>query len=267
MEYSKLTDYTLACPILAQAIHSMASESGLLNLIDPDWETKLKEYSIYQRHMEKRVPFSKGKACRNDKAYVKNITIPALSYKIIVLASMTCSRVKPDEPGEPLGDLHFVTRECPPLTRIGEAMQETLAQKLHDGARLFMEYCNPALCSACMTAHQQHHMPCDVHRNWCVMKTRMFDGQKMTNAFKKQLEPILDGIGSFLAICQLQIFSRTIFGEDKYKIGGKIKNIIVFQESAIQPRVEMNFMEEIFLPAAIEYTPEEKDEDSVEHVC
>ncbi|GFT56602.1 uncharacterized protein NPIL_363101, partial [Nephila pilipes] len=110
------------CPILAQAIHSMASESGLLNLIDPDWETKLKEYSIHQRHMEKRVPFSKGKACRNDKAYVKNIAIPALSYKVIVLASMTCSRVKPDEPGEPLGDLHFVTRECPPLTRIGEAM-------------------------------------------------------------------------------------------------------------------------------------------------
>ncbi|GFU12437.1 hypothetical protein TNCV_4244131 [Trichonephila clavipes] len=63
----------------------------------------------------------------------------------------------------------------------------------------------------------------------------MFDGENLTNAFKKQFEPILEGIGTFLAICQ---------------------------ESAIQPGVEMTFMQSVSLPAAIAYNQNGNEEDT-----
>ncbi|GFV82881.1 uncharacterized protein TNCV_1178961 [Trichonephila clavipes] len=262
MEYSQLITNTLAVNVLKKAIHDMASESGMLNLVDPDWRKRLQDYPVHRLHVDKQVSFSKGHACHVDKAYVKNIANPLNSYKIIVLAHMSCDRTKSQDPDGLIGDLNFIVKECTPLTVIGEAMRETMQQKLHDAARLFKETCSPVLCNTCRTAHQRHHIPCDVHRNWCVMTTRMFDGENLTNAFKKQLEPILEGIGSFLAICQVQIYSRTTFGEDKYKIGGKIKNIIIFQESAIQPRMEMTFMQSVSLPAAIEYNQDGNEEDT-----
>ncbi|GFW05472.1 uncharacterized protein TNCV_1699601 [Trichonephila clavipes] len=262
MEYSQLIKKTLAVDVLKKAIHDMATGSGMLNLVDSEWENTLQTYPVHRLHMEKKVSFSKGHACHVDKAYVKNIANPLNSYKVIVVAHMSCDRTKSQHSEGLLGDLNFIAKECPPLTLIGEAMRETAQQKLHDSARLFKETCSPVLCNTCRTLHQKHHIPCDVHRNWCVKTTRMFDGENLTHAFKKQLEPILESIGTFLAICQLQIYSRTTFGEDKYKIGGKIKNIIIFQESAIQPHMEMMFMQSVSLPAAIEYNQEGNEEDT-----
>ncbi|GFQ85489.1 uncharacterized protein TNCT_352571 [Trichonephila clavata] len=260
MEYSQLIHNTLNVPVLKKAIDDMATESGMLNLVNPDWEKKLDDYPVHQMHVEKQVSFSKGHACHVDKAYVKNIANPFNSYKVMVMALMSCDRTKSQDSEGFQGDLNFIVKECPPLTLIGHAMRETSQQKLHDAARLFKETCSPLLCNTCRTAHQKYHMPCDVHRNWCVMTTRVFDGENLTNAFKKQLEPILESIGTFLAICQVQIYSRTTFGEDKYKIGGKIKNIIIFQESAIQPHMEMMFMQNESLPAAIEFNQETNEE-------
>ncbi|GFQ64475.1 uncharacterized protein TNCT_525631 [Trichonephila clavata] len=260
MEYSQLIINTLNVPVLKKAIHGMAAESGMLNLVDPDWEKKLEDYPVDRMHVEKQVSFSKGHACHVDKAYVRNIANPLNSYKIIVVALMSCDRTKSKDSEGLFGDLNFIAKECPPLTLIGQAMRETTQHKMHDAARLFKETCSPVLCNTCRTAHQKHHIPCDIHRNWCVMTTRMFDGENLTNAFKKQLEPILEGIETFLAICQLQIYSRTTFGEDKYKSGGKIKNMIIFQESAIQPPMEMTFIQSVSLPVAIEYNQELNEE-------
>ncbi|GFQ65299.1 uncharacterized protein TNCT_647051 [Trichonephila clavata] len=173
--------------VLKKAIDDMATESGMLNLVDPDWEKKLEDYPVHQMHVEKQVSFSKGHACHVDKAYVKNIANPFNSYKVMVMLSCRVidqiSRFRRIS-----GDLNFIAKECPPLTLIGHAMRETSQQKLHDAARLFKETCSPLLCNTCRTAHQKYHMPCDVHRNWCVMTTRVFDGENLTNAFKKQLE-------------------------------------------------------------------------------
>lgn len=264
MEYPNLIECVLKCPILANAIEEMTLDSGMLNLVHPDWESKLNKYPVHQRHLNKEVAFSKGHVCNNDKAYIKHIAVPRNSYKVIVLASLACTRKKPQEPESPPGDLYFIARECPPLTCIAEAMKESPSHKLHDGANLFMEYCNPILCNICLTEHTKQHVPYDIHQNWCVLKTRKFDGNELTHDFKKSLEPVLERLGSFLAIVQLNIYSRTTFGEDKFKIGGKIKNLLVFQESAIQPRVTMKFSKELTVLPSIEFPNGEdaNDEDT-----
>ncbi|GBN19730.1 hypothetical protein AVEN_261806-1 [Araneus ventricosus] len=267
MEYPNLIQYTLACPVLKKTIHEMAVGSGTLNLVHPDWESRLHEYSVHRRHLKKEVAFSKGRACRQDKAHVRNISIPSNAYKVIVLGKLSCSRSKSQELDGPPGDIHFVARECPPLTRIAEAMKDSPSQKLHDGAILFMEHCDPALCNQCLTAHTQRRVPWDRRRNWCVLKTRKFNGMKLEHDFKTKLVPVLEGLGSFYAIAQLNIFSRTTFGEDTFKIGGKIKDLIVFQESAILPRVEeIVFSERSTIPS-IEFPEEENgDEEELENI-
>ncbi|GBM54943.1 hypothetical protein AVEN_77843-1 [Araneus ventricosus] len=135
-------------------------------------------------------------------------------------------------------------------------MSESPSHKLHDGANLFMEYFNLILCNFCLTEHTNRHVTYDLHQNWCVLKTRKFDSKKLTHDFKKVFEPVLDSIGSFLAIAELNIFSRTTFEDEKFKIGGKIKKLLLFQESAIQPRLNMMFSEELTLPS-IEFPKEE----------
>ncbi|GFS98109.1 uncharacterized protein TNCV_3849851 [Trichonephila clavipes] len=168
----------------------------MLNLVHPDWRKILQDYPVHRLHVDKQVSFSRGHACHVDKAYVKillSLSIPTKS-----LWWLTCRVIGPNLKIR-MDFLEIIAKECPPLTMIGEAMRETVQQKLHDAARLFKETCSPVLCNTFKTAHQRHHIPCDVHRNWCVMTTRKFDGENLTNAFKKQLEPILEGIGTFFS--------------------------------------------------------------------
>ncbi|GFU24888.1 uncharacterized protein TNCV_339661 [Trichonephila clavipes] len=91
----------------------MVSESGMLNLVHPDWRKILQDYPVHRLHVDKQVSFSKGHACHVDKAYVKNIAKPLNSYKIIVVAHMSCNRTKPQDPDGLLGDLNFIAKECP----------------------------------------------------------------------------------------------------------------------------------------------------------
>lgn len=263
MEYPNLIEATLKCPVLANAVEEMAEDSGMLNLVRPDWESRLNEYPVHKRHLKKEVAFSRGRLCNQDKAYVKNIAVPRNSYKVIVLATLACARSKSD-PENP-GDLYFIARECPPLTRIAEAMSESPSHKLHDGANLFMEYCNLKLCNVCLTHHTKFQIPYDLHRNWCILNTRKFDGKELTHDFKKILEPFLERCGSCLAIVQLNIFSRTTFGDDKFKIGGQIKHLLVFQESAIRPRINLKFSEQLPLPS-IEFPKEDAESEQVRDV-
>ncbi|GFW97220.1 uncharacterized protein TNCV_4784341 [Trichonephila clavipes] len=111
----------------------------MLNLVYPDWRKRLQDCPVHRLHVDKQVSFSKGHACHVDKAYVKNIANPLISYKIIVVAHMSCDRNKSQDPDGLIGDLNFIAKECLPLTVIGEAMRETVQQKLHDAARLFKD--------------------------------------------------------------------------------------------------------------------------------
>lgn len=250
MEYSYIVKHTLAVPALAKAIQDLETDSGALNLITPDWENKLNENEAYKLHKENGVLFSKGHTSSNEKTFTRNIIKPCMMHKVILVGCFTYDKTKESE-----GHTSFVARDCYPLQVIGDAMRENPTQKLHDGARLFMDYCDPALCHTCYEAHLSRNVPLDFERNWCVTKLRVFNGKDLKHAFKKPLEASLTKMGSFLAICQITIRSRTTFGDDKYKIGGTIQNMIVFQESAIKPCPNMVFLDPI--TPAIEFPSED----------
>ncbi|KAG8173830.1 hypothetical protein JTE90_016319 [Oedothorax gibbosus] len=260
MEYPNLIRCVLANPVLANSVQEMTNQSGMLNLVDPEWENRLNSYPVHESHRNRKVAFSKGRACSHEGAHVRNVSQPAFSYKVIVLASFTSDRLKSKDLDTPPGDMSFVVRDCPPLTTIGHAMAESNDYTLYDGARLFMNTCNPNLCIHCKTQHKKFNIPCDVYKNWCVTKICLFDGQTLNHTFKKVLEKELEKMGQFWAICQVHIYSRTTFGERKYKVGGIITNLIVFQEISIQPAMDMTLLEHGQVPS-IEF-PTRDDEDS-----
>lgn len=257
MEYDKLIQLTLGVPALAKAAQDMAEDTGVLNLVHPDWENKLKQYDVHQRHLQHKVIYSKGKYCRDNKVYVRNIVKSADIYKVIVLGAMYYDNPKDGKASS------IIARDCLPLREIGLAMQENAQHQLHDGARLFFDICDPSICIVCQEAHKTLNVPIDYERNWCVTKLRVFDGRDMKFTFKKHLEDVMQRI-QFLAICQISIKSRSVFGEDKYKIGGNISNIIVFQPSIIQPRQDMVFM--VRDTPSIEYTEDENKKDDVTEI-
>lgn len=254
MDYNKLVQLTLSNSDLAKAAQDMANVSGAVNLVDNDWENKLKGYDVHQRHLEHKVMYSKGKYCRDNKVYVRNIVKPSDVYKVIVLGAMYYDKPKDGKPSS------IIARDCIPLCEIGKAMQENPQHHLHDGARLFFDICDPSICITCQEAHKAKNVPIDYERNWCVTKLRVYDGLNMKHTFKKHLEDVMQRI-QFLAICQVCIRSRSTFGDDKYKIGGNINSIIVFQQSVVQPRQEMLFM--VRDVPAIEFPEEEGNAEDV----
>ncbi|KAG8172616.1 hypothetical protein JTE90_007709 [Oedothorax gibbosus] len=124
MEYPNLLKCALENPVLMKAVRDMESETGMLNLVDMEWESKLDNYPVHQLHVAKRVVFSKGHACNQEGAFVRNVALPSHSYKIIVLGSFSGDRVKSKDLDGTPGDMSFVTRDCPPLTTIAQAMAE-----------------------------------------------------------------------------------------------------------------------------------------------
>ncbi|KAG8156130.1 hypothetical protein JTE90_016687 [Oedothorax gibbosus] len=264
MDYDKHIEHIQGIPILLHEAETMASHSGSCNLVQKDWEETLENLQVHQNHKARRVQYSKGYSGLNGAYNVRSVASSANTYKLVVLGSFYLDKPKEGDV-HALNDWSFKTRNCPPLQRIGEAMRESDSKTLNDGARLFMESCTPAMCVHCQTYHKKFNMECDLNRNWCVTKLRVFNGDTIKNTFKSQLTHMLDTMGTFMAICQINIYSRTSYGDDKFKVGGLIKNIIIFQESAILPQ-QMSFAtEEGDTLPAIEFA-EQKEEEDIIHV-
>lgn len=231
MEYDALVRNIDSCEILKKAVEKMAIATGALNLVSPDWETNLENYRPHKMHLENKVKYSQGHACCSSKAYIRNVIRAQDKYNVIVTGSFSID-AKNDTPvvateGEE-SDHSFVTRSSEPLTRIAEAMIENPLQNLNDGSRFFVENCNPMLCHKCVDSHRQRNIPIPP-KNWCVLSTRVFDGKRIRNDFKTFLIPNLLKMGSVFAVLHVQIYSRTTFGDNCFKIGGKIKEMIFFQ--------------------------------------
>lgn len=262
MDYSKLIKEVVESPILVDFSSKMVSRSGALNLICEDWEKELEQSSVHQRHVNKQVLFSNEREVRRKSAKLRRIISSNDTYKLVTFGIFSLDQSKSVELEEPTGDWSIVVRECPPLTRIGEVWRESSEYKLHDGARLFVDTCIPSLCVHCNNHFKMSGDKVDLTRNWCVTKLHYFNGKEIYNMSKNRFISDWANMGSFLAIIHVNMMSRTTFGERKYKIGGQIKNIIVFQESAILPLdVQLKFEDENrnedTVIATIEYPPQE----------
>lgn len=260
MEYDALVQNIYSCKLLKKALDEMVNRTRALNLVAPDWKTKLDSHPAHTLHLENRVKYSKGRACSDNKAYVRNVALAQEQYNIIVTGVFAIdANKKNNNDVEEVLDYSFITRKSEPLNCIATAMKETPLQSLHDGARFFVESCEPKFCYRCRDSYNDFKIPIP-ERNWCVLSTRVFDGHQIANEFKSTLIPSLLKVGKTLAIFNTQIYTRTTFGDNVYKIGGKIKEMILFSESAINTREELNFaMKPNTNQPAIEY-PEEVEE-------
>ncbi|GIX96210.1 uncharacterized protein CDAR_70371 [Caerostris darwini] len=270
MDYLALVGNILNCPILKDELTDMVERTRALNLVDPEWQSHLEEYPIYKRHLTKDINFSKGHMCLDDKCCVKNIISPSGYFNVIVAGVFSLHVKQPALEGrQNANEVSFVTRQCQPLTMIGESMSDSPREKLHDGARLFPEVCDPMLCNKCVESHKRIKVPF-CKNNWCVTTTRIFDGNRIKNEFKSRLVFPLSKMGKFLAILHINIQSKTTFGDNVYKIGGRVKEMIIFQESSISQTKELNFDSIPTLDASmfpsIEYPQEETEDDLIEAI-
>lgn len=271
MDYNKYIDHVQDVPILLKEAENLATHSGSSNLVQKDWLTTLENLPVHQNHKLHKVQYSKGYSGSNGAYNVRSVTSNANTYKVVVLGSFYLDKPKDlkkiNEACEAnvSNDWSFKTRNCPPLQHIGQAMRESDGKTLNDGARLFMESCTPAMCFHCQTYHKQFNVEFDFNHNWCVTKLRIFNGKTIYNTFKSQLITMMQNMGTFLAICQVNIYSRTSYGDDKFKVGGVIKNIIVFQESAILPQ-QLHFNKELSLNSPAIQFPNTEEQDGKETI-
>lgn len=240
MNYSGLLHRILQNETLNEAIENISKRTLAFNLVNENWLKLLKESPVHQAHKERTVKYSRGKKVKADNAFIRNVISPKHYYDILIAGLFYASEVEfLNEELVKKKNITFVPHLCDPLVEIGKAMQETPMQNLHDGARLFIDTCNPILCRTCRQSHQKHKVQL-TENNWCVLKTLVFDGETILNAFKTQLASSMIRGGSFGAILHVHICSRTTFNSE-YKIGGKIKEMIIFQEQALYPVKNLNF--------------------------
>lgn len=253
MQYNAFIEQILKCDPLKEVIRSLQDRTGAMNLIVPNWREVLTKSPVYQRHREKSVQYTRGRPMAGSPVTVRTIIAPENQYNVVIAGVWSLSQLENM-------DYSVVCRQCDPLRQIGLSMQEGPHQNLHDGGRFFVNVCDPKYCHHCLAAHERYKMPL-ASKNWCVLSTRTFDGKNLKNEFTKSLQESMKRIGTFMAIFHMRVLSRTTY-EGGYKIGGQIKEMIVFQQSSLMQVEQLNFDEERLLPyvPSIEYPAENKDE-------
>lgn len=253
MDYDILVQQIMNCAPLYEKVKAISKDGLTLNLVSKEWKAILETSELYKRHVEKKVKFTKGHECSDQKAHIRNIMNPRDQFNITVAGKWYLSKIKDET-------LTVVCQQSEPLTLIGKSMLESFDQKLHDGGRYFFSLCNPSYCSWCKEAHKQYNVPFS-KQNTCIYSTFIFDGIDIKNEFALTLQENLLRMGSFMAVFNILIKSRTTFGEDSCKMGGEIHDMIIFQEASIKPKraINLNLSVSSIRPH-IEY-PEENETD------
>ena len=251
MNYLPLVNTILSHKIISEAIEELYSRVESLNLITAEWKETLENSEIYQKHCNGKVKYSKGYLVANEKAYNKKLKNSNDHYNIIVVGEWSLKKSKNNE-------YSVVARMCEPLRLIGLSMRENTDSILHDGGRFFIRECSVSFCDECQTKHAEFKVPL-LSKNWCVKSLRIFNGKSIQHTFTKVLQQNLLKTGSFMGIFRMRIHSRTTYGDNCYKIGGIIEELIVFQHSILLPTI-LN-LEKTNISLSLEYAVEVEEED------
>lgn len=227
MDYSTLVKCIFNNDILSKAVEDLANRTKILNLITSEWKHILENSDVYKTHLNGKAKYSKGHSVAKEKAFNRRLKYKNEMYTIIIAGEWSLTKTKEDE-------YSVISRDCEPLQLIASSMREKTDNILHDGGRFFIRHCNPNLCSDCRSVHKKYEIPL-TSQNWCVKSLRIFDGKHITMTFAHILQQSLPKMGSFMGIFRMQIQSRTTFGDDCYKIGGVIDEMIIFQHSILLP--------------------------------
>lgn len=249
MNYSSLVNNILSKKVLSEALNNLQSRVESLNLITPEWKTVLENSKMYQTHSNGKAKYHKGHLVCNEKAYTRCLKNPNDYYNIIIAGEWTLQKSEDNE-------FSIVSRTCEPLHLIANSMRENLDSNLHDGGRFFIRECNIPFCDDCKKYHEKFKVPF-VNKNWCVKSLRIFNGTTILYSFTHIIQQMLTKMGSFMGIFRMLITSRTTYGDNYYKIGGIIEELIVFQHTVLLP-FDLNLEASNMLPCT-EYLVEEEN--------
>lgn len=259
MNDSEFLTKILENPILKDSVQDLALRTAALNLVTPKWHEILESSNVFKRHTKQDVRFSEGREVRDKKVKIKNIIGTHNHYNVLVAGYWSLNR--PLDVVKEGNTISFVCKLCNPLVAIGESMKEhSQGVTLQDNCKLFAESCNPIMCVDC--AKYREKLSLDQENNWCIRTTRVFNGSTIMNTTKFMIEDAFLNKGQFMGILNVSISSRISFGHGSYKIGGVVKEMLLFKESAIYPRVNINL--DLSLPAgqdvpSITYPAEEQE--------
>lgn len=246
MDYEKLIRRILEIPVLKESIDNMMAQGNyVVNLVRPDWLQVLQNNPTYQDYLSKRIRFS--------RLLVKpHFKLQRVSNKSSIMTFIVAGEWYLTSHDETRATI--LSRNCPILIKIAEAFiadQEPIPSLVESG-RFFPDICNPTICKSCQNAREKcnlKHMSSE--NQWCILKTKFFDGERVKNAFKYQILRDFRG-SSFLGIMLLEVNTRYFFesGQEQfYKISGSCKDMIVFKETCISP--EQNCELDLLVPDSI----------------
>lgn len=240
--YNDLVTKILEKPVLKTAVEGMVHSRAILNLVSLDWEEKVLNSNVYKKHIENVVSYSKNKSS------VKNFEVQLMTsmdyhYHVLVAGCWKFHTLK--NGGIEMDSI--VCNSCQPLLLIGKSMAEHNKQMFVDNSRFFFQSCDANICSAC-----EHVKKLSSQTNiWCVKNTKVFNGERIRYLLRSDLLKAF-GHSRMYGILRLKISSRTTYGDNRYKIGGLCAEMILFNESALDPPFNI---EHICIP--IEATPHE----------
>lgn len=257
MDEERFIERVYSNSVLKKAVEEMCEGTGALNLVDPEWKNLLQNNELYQKYRARKIKFSKGKTSKQEKIHVRNVIGMNNCFNVVVVGYWTldCTKEK--------ADTSFICRLCSPLTEIGNCMSEHDHMKYSDNCRLFVEKCDPGFCVSCKNAAKKLQV-FDPKNDWCIVKTKVFNGACIKHVFKTSVEHVF-GAGCCMGIFNVLITSRYTYGEENYKIGGTIRDMILFKESSLNEvmNLDIEYPTELPIPQ-ITYPSEEVEESDVE---
>lgn len=233
-------------PVLRTAVEDMNREHAVLNLVSLNWKETILKSEIYKKHLEGAVIYTEKKS--SDKQFeVHTMVNMDYNYHVIVAGCWKFHTVKKNDGTE---FESIVCNSSQPLLLIGKSMAVNNKQEFIDNSRFFFQSCDANVCSTCEEVKKV-----SLQNNiWCVKNTKVFNGQSIRCLLRRDVLKAF-GHSRMYGILRVKISSRTIFGNHntRYKIGGLCSEMILFNESALDPPINID---NIFLPIETQANPE-----------
>lgn len=214
--------------VLRAEIENM-SNPLYLNLIHSEWLTHLKNNALYQKYLNDQVEFLP------QNSNYKYITVQRVRNSDDFFRAIVVGRfllIKSDNSRSTFSALN-----CEPLEELCKVFLDKNAT-MSNRAKFFIESCGGILaCGLCETYKNKYNLDYDSEKEWwCIMKTKVFNGQKLVLSSKAHIENAF-GKNPFFAIFQLEVSGRQYFGlesEKSMKLCGSVKNMVLFKESVLE---------------------------------
>ncbi|GBM91818.1 hypothetical protein AVEN_15697-1 [Araneus ventricosus] len=213
-------------PILKAAVDNYC-EPGVINLIGPEWKTKLENNFIYQKHKEGSVKYSTNLSNQNNaKSYLskRNIINKEDCFEILVTGYfkvLTNSPPLNSPPTNSTPDSVIVSTYCKPIKEIGNVMCK---QEFLQNCKFYMQSCG----GICPSSREVDLPPDNM---WSIKDTKVYTPKGIVNATRSYVQTVFQNPN--IGIARISITMKYYFGNNS-KIGGTVRSMIFIQENLLR---------------------------------